>query len=112
MKINFSADEDINFVISTNYGEIEMNNFIQHIFIRQFTVKKEFRRKGYGYKLGKKLPKKCWLHPWPNHGSKMSVEQLKNFYRKLGFKMYWCEKRACHYAFKGFKPNKNFWDKI
>lgn len=100
--------------IVKKYGEVLMYDFNNHIFIKDFFVKPEFIGQGHGKKLISYFPEKCWLNAWPTRPSSggLNNKQLIKFYRKNGFKFYWCENRMCYFGFRGFRPSKKFWDGI
>lgn len=100
-------------VIQVYYGRIVIGNSNGMPMIRSVTVFPEYRGKGMGKILVNTYsPDKCWLCAWPTDDGKLTPEQLRTFYRKLGFKFYWCAKRQVHYGFKGFRPTKKFWKRL
>lgn len=58
-------------------------------WIAEFVINPKFRGKGLARELAKHIPRKSRLYAWPMFnmpGKKLGVDDLKNFYRSIGFK--------------------------
>lgn len=96
----------------TFFGQLKIHSFNNYPFCDLFYIKPSYRGRGYGHKLANLLPDKIWLAAWPLKGSPLTIDQLRSFYRKCGFRFYYCKPRNFYYGFKGFRPTQKFWRKL
>lgn len=97
-------------IITTFYGKIELSDTYYFPYVKALYVYGKYRRKGYGYKLMKFLPAKCYLEAIPFGSNTMSANKLRQFYRKHGFRFFKSPISNAFVGFRGFIPTREFWN--
>jgi ribosomal protein S18 acetylase RimI-like enzyme len=94
--------------IVKKYGEISFTRINGNYFIEQITIHPQFRGKGFGNKLIKFFPKKCYFLIHPNQNSLMSLNSLISFYKKNGFVLYIDNRTTNIFGFRNINMKKVF----